>query len=128
MLPDRAGCLACSGELDLDEARRDIAGPDARADEDRLYGLRRDDLSGSGPSVVSINGVVASLGVTEFMCAATGLRPPNRLLRYRGSRGVVSVVTDAPSADCYYCAGIRGRGPDADVERYVRDGTGRWLR
>ena len=35
---------------------------------------------------------------------------------------------DPPKPDCYYCNSIRGRGDAADVQRYVREGVGAFLR
>jgi hypothetical protein len=66
-----------------------------------------------GPSVVSINGVVASLAVTEFMLGVTGIRPPKRLLTYYGNMGRVALKTEEPAPNCYYCKGIRGNGDAA---------------
>lgn len=68
-----------------------------------IYGVGRDDLNASGPSVVSLNGVVASLAVTEWMVWTTGLRSPNALVEYRGSVGASFISNDAPRPDCYYC-------------------------
>jgi len=45
------------------------------------------DLGRVGPSVVSINGVVASLAATEFMLCATGTREPRQLNPSRFSKG-----------------------------------------
>lgn len=84
-----------------------------------MYGIRRSALGETGPSVVSINGVVASLAVTEFMAAVTGLREPARHLEYRGHLGTVSKRIDKPSAGCYLCEGLRGLGDAAQLERYV---------
>ncbi len=122
------GCMVCLGVLDSAEAQEDLAGPNARADRAALYGVRQEALERSGPSVVSLNGVVASLGVTEFMVAITGLRRPNRLMMYNGSAGKVTLSQDQPRADCHYCKGIRGRGNAVDVKRYVREGVGAYLR
>ena len=72
--------------------------------ESRIYGLRTDDLDNTGPSVIGLNGVVASLAVMEWMAWTTGLRFPNALLEYRGAVGAVFVSTDAPREGCYYCA------------------------
>ncbi len=90
--------------------------------------MKRGALARSGPSVVSINGVVASLGVTEFMVTVTGLRPLKKLLFYYGHGGTVRLRNDEPFPDCYCCKGIRGLRERADVERYIRQGVGRWLR
>ena len=125
---DAPGCIVCYDLLDMAEAQEDLAGPAAQRDRKAIYGVSTDDLGRSGPSVVSLNGVVASVGVMEFMLGVTGVRSPRRLLKYHGQRGVVTVVSDAPAPDCYYCANVRGRGDAADVYRYVTSGVGQYLR
>ena len=123
------GCLICYDLLDVAEAQADLAGPEARRDCDAMYGIPRDALVGSsGPSVVSINGVVASAAVTAFMVAVTGLRAPKKVLTYYGHMGRFTRSTEPPAPDCYYCKSIRGRGAAADVQRYVREGVGAFLR
>ena len=116
---DNNGCLVCRGELDTDAARVDLMNPEQRRDHEAIYGVPMKDLGEVGPSVVSINGVIASLGVTEFMLMASGVRPPNGVLRYHGQRGIVSVVRDDLDPTCYHCSAIRGRGAAAGVERYL---------
>jgi hypothetical protein len=122
------GCLYCLGVLDLDEARRQIGGPDLDRDHQRIYGVKAAALPGGGPAVVSINGVLASLAITEFLVWATGLREPNRLLSYRGAAGKVMLSVNAPSLDCIHCRGVFGRRESANVERYIAAGIGAWLR
>lgn len=122
------GCLACHGLLDWKEAQLDLAGMAERAARERIYGVRQSAVDAVGPSVVTINGVVASLGMTELMVAVTGLRPPISLITYRGDRGIVTRSTDSPAPDCYYCRGIRGQREAADVERYLRSDVGAFLR
>jgi hypothetical protein len=122
------GCLVCLSRLDVAEAQRELAGVEDRRNRGAIYGVKRAILERSGPSVVSINGVVASLGVTEFMLGATGIRAPQRLLTYHGESGRVAGSVDPPAPDCYYCKGIRGQGNAVDVERYVRAGVGAFLR
>lgn len=125
---DGSGCMSCLDVLNRREAELELAGPDERRRRDEFYGLGRELLDEVGPSVVSINGTVASLAVTEFMLAATGVRAPNRLLTYNGRTGKVTVSTDEPAVDCYYCKGLRGKGSAADVQRYVKEGVGAHLR
>jgi hypothetical protein len=112
------GCLICRGLLDLVEARADLESVTARQDRTTLYGVPVDALREVGPSVVSINGVVASLAVTEFGVAVSGLRRPHTLLTYRADLGRVTVNADPPSKNCYYCKEVYGMGKQADVERY----------
>lgn len=115
-----AGCLVCMGELDMAEAARDLETAAQRKDRQAIYGVQAHLLGARGPSVVSINAVVASLAVTEFMKLCTGLDQPARVIKYDGRLSRVTVSRDAPLADCFYCSGVRGTGATADVERYLR--------
>jgi molybdopterin/thiamine biosynthesis adenylyltransferase len=101
---DGTRCLHCLGLLDQDEIRRDFLDPDARRAHDDTYGIDRDELGETGPAVVSVNGVVASLAVTEFMVWITGLRDPEPQLVYYGERRLIRRVTDAGATDCPYCS------------------------
>jgi hypothetical protein len=93
-----------------------------------MYGLRRDALGDRGPSVVSLNGILASIAVTEFMVFITGVpRPPRRLLRYDGPRGIVVEPRDPPTPNCPYCT-QSGNGDNIDWHRHIRAGLGRWVR
>jgi molybdopterin-synthase adenylyltransferase len=53
--------------------------------------------------VVSINGAVASIAVTEFMALVTGLRAPIQHLRYFADRQVIRQSLDTPEPGCYFC-------------------------
>ena len=113
-----AGCLVCYGEIDVAEVNLASMTGAQRQDYEAIYGVHTDALGEAGPSVVSINGVVASLAVTEFMLVATGKKDhPRRFLKYHGNGGIVTKVTDAPDPGCYYCAGVRGKGDSAGLSR-----------
>lgn len=114
------GCLHCLGLLDAQEVRRFLSSAGMLANEAAVYGVDAAALSGTGPSVVSVNGAVASLGVTAFMAWATGLTLPYSLLTYRGDRGTVTRQMPSGPKDCYYCHGVHGLGDRADLMRYVR--------
>lgn len=113
------GCLSCREVLDQRAIARVAMSRQQRDEDDRTYGVAGSALRGTGPSVVSVNGVVASLGVTEFMAWATRLREPWPELTYRGDLGCVRLNRDDPAPDCYYCMGAEtrrghrrhGRGP-----------------
>jgi len=113
-------CLLCMDVLDHRDAGRDLESEAFRRNRDTLYGVRTSVLGQAGPSVVSINGVVASLAVTEFMVHVTGIRPARRLLNYYAQSGKVTVSGDVPREGCYYCKGLWGKGDAANVERYIR--------
>lgn len=118
----QTGCLYCLDELDEEEIGVELQGPSQKEDRNNLYGVDFEHLNGTGPSVVSINGVIASLAVTEFMAEATGLRNACTLIKYYGERGNIRKSMDKGKPDCYYCNEIQGKGDDADIERYIRNG------
>lgn len=114
------GCLHCMDVLDARDVRRYLSSKGQLDNEAAEYGVDREQLApGTGPSVVSINGVVASLGVTEFMAMVTGLREPARLLNYHGQRSTVSKSSDQPIDGCFYCRSVFGSGDGAETERYL---------
>lgn len=110
-------CLFCAGELDAAEAKAALepaAVQDAR--EAHGYGLG---LEVESPSVVSLNGVIGNLAVTEFMAMVTGIREPVRKLSYRGMRGVVTASSDRGLESCYTCRFLKGAREQADIFRYA---------
>jgi molybdopterin-synthase adenylyltransferase len=106
---DRERCPWCMDLVDQEQLRKDTMTPATRAAHERIYGVSPDALRGTGPAVVSINGVVGSLAVTEFMAWRTGLRPPNSLLTYRADQGGVRLSRDVPCVGCPYCQAAIGR-------------------
>lgn len=100
------GCPYCLDLLDQDEIRRSLADEDQLQDLADIYGMNPSVLGATGPAVVYLNGVIASLGVAEFVAALTGLREPRRVLEYRGSVGVVMVSGDPPTPGCPYCTQV----------------------
>jgi molybdopterin-synthase adenylyltransferase len=100
---DGERCLSCLDELDQHELARAQMSEQQRAADDAIYGVDREALDAGGPSVISVNGVVASLAVTEFLVWVTGIREPKGYLNYRGDRGTVGVRADPPRGYCYYC-------------------------
>jgi molybdopterin-synthase adenylyltransferase len=103
-----AGCLVCRNLLDQEEMTRDSMSAEQREAHDRIYGVNRGTLGETGPMVVSINGVIASLAVTEFMVFVTGMREPVPHLIYRGHVGTVGRNNDPPESGCYFCSGVWG--------------------
>ena len=114
------GCLHCLDLLDPDDVRRFLSPAEMIENEAAVYGINASALAETGPSVVSVNGVVASLSVTAFMALATGMPRPYTFQTYRGDRGVVTRRTTTATEDCYYCSVVRGQGDRADLDRYFR--------
>ncbi len=113
------GCLVCLGLINPAEAQKDLENALGRKDRAAIYGVHCSLLDEAGPSVVSINGVVASLAVTEYMVATTRLREPRGNLTYRGDMGVVTSAPASMPSDCYFCNVVRGAGERAGVERFL---------
>ncbi|MBK7950678.1 MAG: ThiF family adenylyltransferase [Deltaproteobacteria bacterium] len=109
---EATGCLVCFGVLDQNEIQEDLATPGQRADREELYGVPKSALAGGGPSVISVNGVIASLAVTELMVLLTGLRKPIAYQDWHGHAGTLCRVTDREMG-CYYC-GLRPKRGDLD--------------
>jgi molybdopterin/thiamine biosynthesis adenylyltransferase len=109
---DGNGCLVCLKLLDQEQIALDGMSASDREADRRIYGVDRGALHQAGPSVVSVNGVVASLAVTEFMVHVTGLRKPIRQLTYRGDLGIVRKSLDPPEEGCYYCGLWQRPRPD----------------
>jgi molybdopterin-synthase adenylyltransferase len=105
---DGERCLSCLGELDQHALARAQMTPEQRAADDEIYGVDRDALGETGPSVVSVNGVVASLAVTEFFAWLTGMREPRGYLTYRGDLATVGSRADAERDYCHYCMTLWG--------------------
>lgn len=98
-------CLACLGILKPDALRREDA------QEIHANGYVQGDRI-DAPSVISFNGVVASLAVSEFLALATGYsRRENRTyLVYDGMRNVVRDVDMRAVAACSVCQELKAMG------------------
>jgi len=117
---DNNGCLCCYKVISLSNASLELESPETQIDREKIYSVPQKYLDETGPSVVSIDGVVASLAVTEFMVMVTGLREPTRLLTYRGHLGIVNKSEDRPCPNCYYCKSVRGRRDNTNIDRYYK--------
>lgn len=100
-----SGCLSCFGVLDQDEIREYLSTEEQKTDRESIYGVPTSALNRSGPSVITVNGVVASLAVTEMMALLTEIRKPIPHQDWRGHDCYLGPVSDRVD-DCYYC-GLR---------------------
>jgi molybdopterin-synthase adenylyltransferase len=100
---DGTGCLSCLGIIDMAALAREQMTDTQRAERDKMYGLGSNQLASSGPSVVTINGVVASLACTEALVFITGLREPARQLTYLGQTSIVRTNSTRGLGNCLYC-------------------------
>lgn len=114
------GCLSCMADgLDQTEVRRYLADEQQLENEAKVYGMDKRRLGGgTGPAVVDLNGIIASLGVQEFKLHLTMRELRSRYLNYRGQLKVISKVQVKRVSDCY-CCGLYCAEDDADVWRYL---------
>lgn len=119
-------CLDCANEIDKEQAKWELASPEERAARKAHgYGLGE---QVPAPAVVSLNGVVANLAMTEFLFMVTGFRDPNRYLRYIAYRendpicGRVTIKTDTRREDCYTCGYLAGKREAVNIFRFVLQG------
>jgi molybdopterin/thiamine biosynthesis adenylyltransferase len=114
-----SGCLFCFGELDKTEVQSFLESPADRMNREAVYGIHRGHLDRAGPSVVSVNGTIASLAVTEFMIACTGMGEPKQFINYRGEKARCAERIFTAKPGCPYC-GQWNFGDRADTDRYLR--------
>lgn len=109
-------CLHCANQIDMEVAKQELEIPAIRElRKAHGYGLG-DEVK--APSVISLNGVVANLAVTEFLAMITGIRDPHRHLTYYGLRGKMNIRQDQHRDDCYTCGYLVGSREQANIFRY----------
>ncbi len=110
-------CLGCAQQIDMERAKWELESAVARETR-RAHGYG---LGEEAPAlaVVSLNGVIANLAVTEFLVMMTGIREPNRHLTYHALRGNVNIRTDKHRDDCFTCCYLVGTRERANIFRYV---------
>jgi len=102
MLAPGLPCLVCHNLLDPEEVRRDLLSDEERVRDPYIVGAVEPQ-----PSVVSLNGTVASLGVTMMLSAVVGIPVRTRHQVVLFDKGTVRAVTSEQSPDCVVCS-LRG--------------------
>jgi molybdopterin-synthase adenylyltransferase len=107
MLAPGISCLVCQNLLDPEAVRRDFLSASQRAADPYIVGA-----TVPQPAVMSLNGTVASLGVTMFLAAVAGIPLRSRHQVVRFESGVVRSIVSEPDPRCVICSNIGafGRG------------------
>lgn len=115
------GCFSCfSRPLDSREIDAYLESAEQTQFRKDVYGQRVADHQETGPAVVSLNGVLASLGVSEILVGLTGIRKPRRKLEYRGTLGVVvDMAADWNPATCRICTRVANTGDVSEFQGFV---------
>lgn len=115
------GCPKCREELDDDEIDWYFSTSEQRKEKEHIYGIRKRALGDTGPSVIFLNGIVASVGVQEFATYINpAIRQPIPYLVYRGNMGILTKPTEAPQSNCYFCNTLWNRKMKSDVYRFAK--------
>jgi molybdopterin/thiamine biosynthesis adenylyltransferase len=109
MLSPGLPCLVCADLLDPDQVRRDLLTEAERRRDPYIVGEAI-----LQPAVISLNSAIASLAVTMFLSAATGLPDRARHQVARFEAGVVRAISGEQVPNCVVCSknGALGRGDD----------------
>lgn len=110
-------CLDCSSQIDIERAKHELASESAQeVRKAHGYGLGEE---GVAPAVVSLNGVIANLAITEFLFMITGIREPFKHITYYGIRSKVNTREDVRRNDCYTCGYLSGTREKSNIQRYA---------
>jgi molybdopterin/thiamine biosynthesis adenylyltransferase len=112
-------CLLCTGEINPRVAAEELESPEQQKFR-KEYGY----VSGahvSEPAVISLNGTIASLAVTEFLSLATGFKEARHYIFYDMIEQRIVSRSVKRDERCLAC-GIVGMGDKAAVLRYARIG------
>lgn len=115
-LPGRP-CLVCCGEIDRTVAAQELESP-----EQREFRRREGYVAGADvpePAVMSLNGTISSIAVTEFLALVTGFRPANHYTYYDMLEQRVGQRQVKRDPRCFTCS-IEGTGDDAGLGRYSK--------
>jgi len=107
MLSPGLGCLTCANILNSDLVRYDLMTSYERQKDPYFVGAAVPE-----PAVISLNSTVASLAITMFLGAITGMPSSARYQIYNGIDGAVRSIYFMPDPTCIVCSrrGALGRG------------------
>jgi len=101
-------CLECMAIIDHDLLTRETATPDEIQHNPYIQNVDE-----PAPSVITLNGVVASIATTEFLNLITGClgRPHGKIYHvYDGRKGIVRNVQMRPITGCQLCKDVKALG------------------
>ena len=116
--PDSA-CLNCANEIDMR-----VAAEELESAQEREFRKRHGYVTGLSvpePAVISLNGTLSSMAVTEYLVMFSGIRTLQHYTHYDFlSQKTVQRIMSRKE-NCVIC-GAQGKGSNADLERYIRKG------
>jgi len=110
-------CLLCCNEIEKAEASDYLASPEDLEDRKKRGYVSGADIP--SPSVVSLNGIISSVAVTEFMALVTGLRPAQVYTSYNMLQQCMVTRLVKTDPECVGCS-IKGIGDGSNISRYAK--------
>lgn len=107
MLTPGLACLVCADLLNADAVRKDLMTEAQRRADPYIVGANENQ-----PAVISLNGTIASLAVTMYLSAVTGIPVSARHQVYRAELGIVRSIENEQVPNCIICSakGALGQG------------------
>ena len=118
------GCRAAPACSAVAKSTRAAAAAELESDEQRAFRRREGYVTGADvpePAVISLNGTVASLAVTEFLALVTGFRPAKHYTYYDMLDQRVGPRLVERDPRCFTCS-LEGIGDGANLARFSRVG------
>jgi molybdopterin/thiamine biosynthesis adenylyltransferase len=99
MLAPGLACMVCANLLDPEEIRRDLLTDFERQADPYILGNTE-----PAPAVVSLNATIASMAVTMFLNACTGIPGSARFVNYNAMTGVSRAARCSQHPSCIVCS------------------------
>jgi len=109
--------VLCCKQIDLRDVSDDLASPRELEIRKKLGYVAGAEIP--SPSVISLNGMIASLAVTEFLALTTAFKPVRTYTSYDMLEQSVVNRLVKPDPKCIACS-VRGLGDSANIERYAQ--------
>jgi len=115
VIPD-GPCLLCCKDIDISEASYFLS-----PREEQIFNEKRGYVSGvniPSPSIISLDGIVASIAVTEFISLITGIREAIQYSSYDFLTQKLNRRIIKKNKKCVQCD-LSGLGDDSEIMRYA---------
>jgi molybdopterin/thiamine biosynthesis adenylyltransferase len=115
LLPDEP-CLSCLDILNPEQLSREAMQYSSDGTQPHIEYVTGQ--TAHAPAVISLNGVVAALAVTEFLDLLTPLenqRDPNNFQCYRVTAGIVQLYPKENLTGCTICGEVKGQGDTVEL-------------
>ncbi|MBI3995342.1 MAG: ThiF family adenylyltransferase [Nitrospirae bacterium] len=108
-------CLLCAKEVNYKEASNDLAPLEELEMRKKLGYVSGEEVL--SPSVISLNGTIASIACTEFIAMVTGMRSAREFTFYDMFEQRIVPRILKPDPKCFHCS-LKAIGDKTNIHRY----------